>query len=76
MNPSRALSPASQAGVERGDVILRVGEVSVAKLDDYWKAVKAVPHGGMIKLLAQRNLDFDPGAASKTRKIWLAFPKR
>jgi serine protease Do len=69
-------SPASQAGVERGDVILRVGEVAVGNLDDYWKAVRAVPHGGMIKLLAQRNENFDAGIPLKARKIWLAFPKR
>ena len=59
-------SPAADAGVERGDVLLQVGEARIKKLDDYAAAVRAIPHGEMIKLLARRD----------GRRMWLAFQKR
>jgi serine protease Do len=59
-------SPAVEAGVERGDLILRVGDQSVGGLDDYAKAVRGVPHGDMIKMLVKRD----------TRTLWVAFAKR
>jgi serine protease Do len=59
-------SPASEADVERGDVILRVGEVRIGTLEEYAKAVRAVPKGEMIRLLVRR----------ENHNLWLAFPKR
>jgi serine protease Do len=59
-------SPAVEAGIERGDLILRVGEVMVANLDDYAKAVRTVPHGQMLKLLCRRD----------GKSFWAAFIKR
>jgi serine protease Do len=59
-------SPAVEAGIERGDLILRVGEVVVASLDDYAKAVRAVPHGQMLKVLCRR----------EGKSFWAAFLKR
>ncbi len=59
-------SPASEAGVERGDVLLRVGDLPVEKLEDYAKAVRAIPKGDMVKLLARRD----------NHNVWLAFQKR
>jgi serine protease Do len=59
-------SPAVEAGIERGDLILRVGEAAVANLDDYAKAVRAVPHGQMLKLLCRR----------EGKSFWVAFVKR
>jgi len=59
-------SPAVEAGVERGDLILRVGEQGVVGLDDYAKAVRAVAHGEMIKMLVKRD----------ARMLWVAFVKR
>jgi serine protease Do len=61
-----AESPASEAGVERGDVLLRVGETPIRSLDDYAKAVRALAKGAMIKLLAKRG----------DHNLWLAFQKR
>ncbi len=59
-------SPAADAGVERGDVLLRVEDKPIESLEDYGKAVRAVPKGEMIKLLARRD----------GRHLWLAFQKR
>ena len=61
-----AESPAAEAGVEKGDVLLRVGDTEVRSLDDYAAAVRAVPRGEMIKLLARRD----------GHNLWLAFAKR
>jgi serine protease Do len=61
-----AESPAVEAGVERGDLILRVGDTNVSALDDYARAVRAVPHGEMIRLLVKRD----------GKNAWFAFPKR
>jgi serine protease Do len=59
-------SPAVEAGVERGDVILRVGEVVVGALDDYAAAVRKVPPAEMLRLLLRRD----------GKNLWVAFPKR
>jgi serine protease Do len=59
-------SPAIEAGVERGDLILRVGEKTVNALDDYKNAVRAVATGVMIKMLVKRD----------SRSLWVAFVKR
>jgi serine protease Do len=59
-------SPAVEAGLERGDVIVRVGETPVATLDDYARAVRALPHGEMIRLLVKRD----------GKNTWFAFQKR
>ena len=59
-------SPAVEAGVERGDLILRVGEQAIATLDDYARAVRAVPHGQMLRLLCKR----------EGKAFWAAFNKR
>ena len=59
-------SPAVEAGVERGDLILRVGDTQIQSLDDYARLVRAVPHGGLIKMLIKRG----------GRNAWAAFVKR
>jgi serine protease Do len=59
-------SPAIEAGVERGDVILRVGETIVGALDDYAAAVRKVPSSEMLRLLLRRD----------GKNLWVAFPKR
>jgi Do/DeqQ family serine protease len=59
-------SPALEAGVERGDVILRVDDALITNLDEYAKAVRAAPQKAMLRLLVKRD----------TRSVWLAFPKR
>jgi serine protease Do len=59
-------SPAVEAGVERGDLILRVAEVPVTTLDDYAHAVRAVPRGDMIRMLVRRD----------GKNLWVAFAKR
>ncbi len=59
-------SPAVEAGMERGDLILRVGETPVTSLDDYAHAVRIVPHGQMLRLLCKRD----------GKSFWAAFVKR
>jgi serine protease Do len=59
-------SPAVEAGIERGDLVLRVGELPIATLDDYAKAVRALGHGDMLRMLVRRD----------GRNLWVAFPKR
>ena len=59
-------SPALEAGVERGDLIQRVDEMDVRTLDEYAKAVRAVPAGHLMKVLVRR----------EGRNTWVAFPKR
>jgi serine protease Do len=59
-------SPAVEAGVERGDLIVRVAELEVTTLDDYARAVRAVPHGEMIRMLVKRD----------NKNLWVAFVKR
>jgi hypothetical protein len=43
-----------------------VGELPVVALDDYAKAVRAVPHGEMLRLLVKRD----------GKNSWFAFQKR
>ncbi|MDB4969132.1 MAG: protease Do [Myxococcales bacterium] len=59
-------SPAVEAGLERGDIIMRVGEANVLGLDDYARAVRGVGHGDMIRLLVKRD----------GKNSWFAFQKR
>jgi serine protease Do len=59
-------SPAVEAGIERGDIIVRVGEVTVSGLDDYAHAVRGTPHGEMLRLLVKRD----------GKNTWFAFQKR
>jgi serine protease Do len=59
-------SPAVEAGVERGDLIVRLGEVPVGGLDDYARIVRSVPHGEMLRILLKRD----------GKNLWVAFPKR
>ncbi len=59
-------SPAVEAGIERGDLVLRVDNVFVRTLDDYARGVRAVPHGQVMKLLLRR----------EDKNFWVAFAKR
>lgn len=59
-------SPAVEAGLERGDIIVRVGDVAVTTLDDYARSVRAVAHGDMLRLLVKRD----------GKNTWFAFQKR
>jgi len=59
-------SPAIEAGIERGDLIVRVGDVTVQALADYARAVRAVPHGEMLRMLVKRD----------GKNSWFAFQKR
>ena len=60
-------SPAFDAGLERGDVVLRIGDADTRKLEDYAQAVRAIPHGSMIPILVARR---------DAKALWLAFEKR
>ena len=59
-------SPAVEAGLERGDIIIRVGDTAVSTLDDYARTVRGVAHGDMLRLLVKRD----------GKNTWLAFQKR
>ena len=59
-------SPAVEAGLDRGDIILRVGESLIASLDDYARAVRGVAHGEMLRMLVKR----------EGKNSWFAFQKR
>jgi serine protease Do len=59
-------SPAIEAGVERGDLILRVNDRTVASLDDYAREVRGLPHGEMLRMLLRH----------EGKNTWVAFPKR
>ena len=59
-------SPAVEAGVERGDLILRVAEQPVTSLDDYAKTVRAIKRGEMIRMLVKR----------EGKSLLVAFVKR
>ena len=63
-------SPALEAGVERGDVILRVADRPVATLAEYATAMKSVTPGQMIRLLVRRE------ERKQWHNMWLAFVKR
>jgi hypothetical protein len=53
-------------GIERGDLVQRVGDSDVRSLDDYARVVRAVPAGQLIRVLLRR----------EQRNTWVAFPKR
>ena len=63
-------SPALDAGVERGDVILRVGDRPVGSLAEYATAMKAIAPGQMIRLLVRRE------ERKQWHNMWLAFARR
>jgi serine protease Do len=59
-------SPANEVGIERGDLVQRVGDTEVRSLDDYARIVRGVPVGQLIRVLLRR----------EQRNTWVAFPKR
>jgi serine protease Do len=59
-------SPAVEAGVERDDVVLRVGRSDIGGAADYRRALDAIAKGGMVLILIKR----------AERPFWVAFPKR
>ena len=59
-------SPAVEAGLERGDLVLRVSDVAVVALEDYARAVRAIKQGEMIRMLIKRD----------GKNQWVAFAKR
>jgi serine protease Do len=59
-------SPAVEAGLERGDIVLRVGEAEITTLDDYARAVRGIGAGGMLRMLVRRD----------GKNQWVAFARR
>ena len=59
-------SPAVEAGVERDDVILRIGRADVGNATEYRKALADIAAGGMVLMLVRR----------AEHPFWVAFPKR
>jgi serine protease Do len=59
-------SPASEAGLERGDLLLQVGDAALDGLDDYRRVVGRLPQGALIRVLGRRD----------GRSFWAAFAKR
>ena len=59
-------SPALESGVERGDLVLRLGQSAVTNLDDYARAIRAVTPGQLIRVLLRRD----------GHNQWVAFLKR
>jgi serine protease Do len=59
-------SPATESGLERGDIIVRVGDLPIGTLDDYAKAIRTVAHGDMLRILVKR----------EGKNTWFAFQKR
>ncbi|MCS6913111.1 MAG: trypsin-like peptidase domain-containing protein [Myxococcales bacterium] len=63
-------SPAMDAGVEQGDVILQVNDRPVHRLAEYAETMHQVQAGQMIRLLVRRE------ERKVWRNLWVAFPKR
>jgi serine protease Do len=59
-------APATEAGIERGDVIVQVNAQPITSVEDYVRITSGVPRGAMLRLLVARR-----GA-----QLWVAFPKR
>jgi serine protease Do len=59
-------SPAIEAGIDRDDVIVRIGRTEIENAADYRKALAAIPAGGMVLMLVRRS----------EHPFWVAFPKR
>jgi serine protease Do len=59
-------SPAVEAGLERGDIILRIGSTEIHKLEEYAKRVREAAAGQLFQMLIRR----------EGRSLWVAFPKR
>jgi serine protease Do len=69
-------SPAVEAGLSKYDLVVRVGDASIRTLDDYARAVRAVPAGGLLRLLVARFPSQSPGCEDRAAFQWVAFPKR
>jgi serine protease Do len=65
-----AASPAMDAGVERGDIVLRVNEQPVTNLNDYVAAISRVFSGDIVRLLVRRE------DRKQWHNFWLAFVRR
>jgi len=63
-------SPAEQAGVERGDILLRIGDQPVGDLLGYAEAMKSIASGQLIRLLLRRE------ERKQWHNVWVAFPRR
>ena len=63
-------SPAMDANVERGDIVLRVGERKVQTLEDYARAMREVERGQLIRLLVRRE------ERKQWHNLWVAFVRR
>jgi serine protease Do len=59
-------SPAVEAGLERDDLIVRIGKVETGTAADYRRALESVPSGEMVLMLVRRG----------DKPFWVAFPKR
>jgi serine protease Do len=59
-------SAAVEAGLERDDVIVRIGRTDVGSAVEYRKTLAAIPAGGMVLMLVRRG----------EKPFWVAFPKR
>jgi len=69
-------APAVEAGLQRYDRVLRVGEAQVRSLDDYARAVRAARKGEILRLLLARYANATPGCEDRATFLWVAFPKR
>ena len=69
-------APAVEAGLQRHDLVLRVGEVTVRTLDDYARAVRTAKRGDIIRLLVARYARPGPGCEDRVSYLWVAFAKR
>jgi len=69
-------APAVEAGLQRYDLVLRVGEVTLRTLNDYARAVRAAKRGDIIRLLVARYTRPGPGCEDHVSYLWVAFAKR
>jgi serine protease Do len=63
-------SPAMDSGVERGDIVLRVGDVRVQSLEEYARALRDVGKGQLVRLLLRRE------ERKQWHNVWVAFARR
>lgn len=63
-------SSAMDAGVERGDIVLRVNDRPVGTLSEYVAAISAVNSGEVLRLLVRRE------ERKQWHNFWLAFVRR
>ncbi|HEY3358775.1 MAG TPA: trypsin-like peptidase domain-containing protein [Polyangia bacterium] len=69
-------APAVEAGLSKYDLVVRVGDAQIRTLDDYARAVRAVPPGGVLRLLVARFPAGTVGCEDRAAFQWVAFPKR